>query len=83
MGCKWVYTVKYTTRETLEKYKVRLVAKRYTYIYIYDMNYLETFAHVGKINIIKVSLLLPTNYIWDLQRFDVKNAFLNGNLEKR
>ena len=47
------------------------------------MNYLKTFAHVGKINIIKVSLLLPANYIWDLQRFDVKNAFLNGNLEKR
>ena len=30
MGCKWVYFVKYRVDETLERYKVRSVAKGYT-----------------------------------------------------
>lgn len=30
IGCKWVFTVKYKSNGSLERYKVRLFAKGYT-----------------------------------------------------
>ena len=60
MECKWVYTVKYRANESLERYKVRLVAKGYTQTYVVD--YLETFALVVKMNTIRVFLSLIANY---------------------
>ena len=46
------------------------------------MDYLETFASVAKMNTVIILLSLTTNYNWDLQQFDVKNAFLNGDLKE-
>nr|XP_025703200.1 uncharacterized protein LOC112803971 [Arachis hypogaea] len=40
----------------------------------------ETFAPVAKINTIRVLLSLVSNLNWPLQQFDVKNAFLHGEL---
>ena len=80
VGCKWVYTIRYKVDETLERCKAKLVTKGYTQTY--GVDYLETFALVAKMNTIRVLLSLVANYNWDLQQFDVKNAFLNGDLEK-
>ena len=80
MGCKWVYIIRYKVDETLERCKAKLVTKGYTQTY--GVDYLETFALVAKMNTIRVLLSLVANYNWDLQQFDVKNAFLNGDLEK-
>ena len=30
VGCRWFFTLKYRADETLERYKARLIAKRYT-----------------------------------------------------
>lgn len=46
------------------------------------MDYQETFASVAKMNIVMVLLSLAANYNWDLQQFNVKNAFLHGDLEE-
>ena len=80
VGCKWVYTIKYRVNETLERYKTRLVAKGY--IQTYDVDNLETFASIVKMNKVRILLLLTTYYNWDLQQFDVKNAFLNRDPEE-
>ena len=80
IGCKWVYTVKYTANGSLERYKARLVGKGYTQTY--GVDHVETFTSVAKMNTISILLSLAANYNWDLQRFNVKNAFLHEDLEE-
>ena len=80
VGSWWIYTVKHKLDGTLDRYKARLVAKGYTQTYVID--YEETFAPVAKINIVRILLSLTTHTGWELQQFDVKNAFLHGNLEE-
>ena len=58
----------------------QLVAKGYTQTY--GIDYIETFAHVAKINTVRVLLSLVVNLDWPLQQFDVKNVFLHGELSE-
>ena len=81
MGCKWIFTVKYTFDGPLERYKVRLVAKGHTKTY--GIDYHETFAPVAKINTIRYLLSLVSIKDWSLHQFDVKNVFLHGDLEEK
>jgi Reverse transcriptase (RNA-dependent DNA polymerase) len=58
-----------------------LVAKRYTQTY--GIDYQKTFSPVAKLNSIRVLLSLAANFDWPLHQFDVKNAFLHGDLEEK
>ena len=80
MGCKWVFTIKCKVDGSIERYKIRLVAKRFTPTYSID--YQKTFTPVAKINSIQIVLSLTVNSNWPLYQLDVKNTFLNEDLEE-
>ena len=73
-----MFTVKYNSDGSLERYKARLVAKGFTQTY--EIDYSETFSSVGKLNTVRVLLPVSVNLDWPLRQLDVKNVFLNGGL---
>jgi len=80
VGCRWIYIVKYKSNETMDRYKARLVAKRYTQTY--GIDYEETFVPLAKINTVRIILSLEAYFGWGMHQFDVKNVFLHGSLEE-
>ncbi|KAE8654509.1 Synaptotagmin-5 [Hibiscus syriacus] len=74
-----VFTVKYKADSSVERYKARLVEKAFTQTL--GVDYQETFSPVAKLNIVSVLLSLAVNMDCMIHQLDVKNAFLNGNLE--
>lgn len=45
--------------------------------------YKETFASVAKIKSIKVLLTIAINFDWPFSQLEIKNVFLNGDLEEK
>lgn len=77
---KWVFKVKKNPDETIERYKARLVGRGFTQEY--GIDYLETFSPVVRFDSLRAILALVAENGWYMKQFDVKTAFLNGELEE-
>ena len=80
VGCRWIFTLKYNADGTLDRHKARLVARGYTQTY--GIDYQDTFAPVAKLNTIRIMISLAVNLDCPLLQYDIKNAFLNGELKE-
>ncbi|GKU90857.1 hypothetical protein SLEP1_g4801 [Rubroshorea leprosula] len=79
VGCKWVYKIKTHSNGSVEHYKACLMAKGFTQEY--GIDYEETFAPVARLTTVRSLLAIAAVRKWKLFQMDVKNSFLNGDLE--
>ena len=74
-----MFTLKYKADGTLDRHKAKLVAKEFTQTY--GVDYSTNFSTVTKLNTVRVLLSVVVYKDGLLYQLDVKNAFLNGDLE--
>ena len=72
--------MKHKIDENIDRYKTRSIVKGFTQTY--GVDHQETFALITKLNTIRVLLSIAVNNDWPLHQLDVKNAFLDGDLNK-
>lgn len=79
IGCKWIFKKKIKADGTIDKYKARLVAKRYKQNE--GVDFFDTYSPVTRIASIRI-LSIASLYDLVIHQMDVKTAFLNGDLEE-
>lgn len=78
IGLKWVYRTKYNSNGSIQKHKARLVAKGYAKKQ--GIDYEEMFSSVARFETVRAVLSFAAHLHLPVFQFDVKSAFLNGNL---
>eukprot|EP00253_Pinus_taeda_P001766 PITA_01766 len=80
IGCKWVFKNKHKANGSLDKNKVRLVAKGFAQKE--GVDYEETFAPTVKWATIQTHFAFAAQNSWKVHQMDLKTAFLNGDLKE-
>jgi len=80
IGCKWVFSIKLCSNETLDQYEARLIALGNNQEY--GVEYKETFASVAKMTTMHTIISIAASQGWPLHHMDVKNAFLYSDLKE-
>ena len=79
VGCKWVFTIKRNADGSIDRFKARLVAKRFNQRP--GVDYTETSSPVVKPATIILVLSTSVSKRWPIQQFDVNHTFLQGTLD--
>ena len=81
IGTKWIFKNKSDEIGTVSRNNARLVAQGYTQVERLDFD--ETFAHVARLESIRLLLGVACILKFKLFQMDVKSAFLNGYLNEK
>ncbi len=79
VSTKWVFGIKCKANGEIDKYKVDLVAHRFTQIY--GIDYYSMYSPVAKMASIQLILALAVQQDWEIESFDFNGAYLNGELQ--
>lgn len=77
---RWVFKVKLKDDGTIDRYRARLVVKGF--LQRPGLDYFETFSPVVKFDSVRMLLALAAARRMHVEQFDVKTAFLYGELEE-
>jgi hypothetical protein len=77
---RWLYKLKHAIDASIEKYKARFVARRFSQVE--EVDYDETFAPVARYTSIRAVISIATEMGWKIHQMDVKTAFLNGLIQE-
>jgi hypothetical protein len=77
---KWVFVVKRKADGSIDRYRARLVAKGFSQKPGIDFH--ETFSPVARYDTIRILLSLVPAFNLKVCQFDIKTAFLNGDLDE-
>ncbi|KAK9870289.1 hypothetical protein WA026_006376 [Henosepilachna vigintioctopunctata] len=76
--CKWVFCLKKNKKGEIERYKARLCARGFAQVK--DIDYKETFSPTTRYDSIRILLSIAAREDYGMEQFDVKTAFLYGEL---
>jgi hypothetical protein len=77
---KWIYKIKHAADGSVEKYKVRFVARGFSHVE--GIDYEQTFSLVAQYTSIRMIISLAASMGWRLHQMDVMTTFLNGEIEE-
>jgi len=80
VGWRWIFAIKVEPDGTIDRLKARLVAKGYTQIF--GLDYGGTFSPMAKMTSIRLFIAMAALQKWPFYQLDVKNVFLNGDLQE-
>lgn len=80
IGCKWSFKTKYHPDGMVDRHKARMIILNCRQKY--GVDYMETFAPVGKMATVRALLAVAAMKDLNLYQIDVKNIFLHGELEE-
>ena len=78
VSSKWVFRIKRKSDGTIEKYKVRLIARGFTQRF--GVDYFDTYSPVARLASICTILAIAARNDWEINTFDFNGAYLNGEL---
>lgn len=78
--CRWVYKKKHNSKNQVERYRARLVAKGFSQKQ--GIDYTETFSPVVRMDTIRFLLAYAAKADLNMVHFDVTTAFLYGQLQE-
>jgi len=77
---KWIFKRKLNPDCSISRHKARLVAKGF--LQKQGLDFLEVFAHVARLETIRLVVAIAYAKNWSISQLDVKSAFLHGPLEE-
>lgn len=75
ISLEWIFKIKYDAKDVLEKYKTRIIIRRF--VQIVDLDFEEIFVLVVRIESIRIIFVITTINDLHILHVDCKNIFLH------